>query len=45
MSFGLTIIPKVFTKMTKVLAKILADKEVSVLMCSDDWFVIAPSSI
>ena len=39
MPFGLNIAPRVFTKLTRTVASILADEGVSLLMYLDDWLV------
>ena len=41
--FGLNIAPRVFTKLTKVLAALLASRGLQVLMYLDDWLVQAAS--
>ena len=43
MPFGLNIAPRVFTKLTRTVASILADAGVTVLMYLDDWLLQAQS--
>lgn len=41
--FGFSLVPRVFTKIIKVLATKLAEKGVKIFMYLDNWMVAAPS--
>lgn len=45
MPFGLSLAPRIFTKIIKVLAKTLAAKGIKVLMYSHGWLISAPSTV
>ena len=45
MPFGLNIAPRIFTKLTRTVASMLADEGVSLLMYLDDWLIQGTSQL